>query len=146
MTITQFFTDNRLIFNLDGTGTSTTQIYTGTMGEPITVEVNGETVTKNFNPSTNILTITVTHASIEQVEINWLAGPLNILALLRGNYYLVFALISIAPIMITISLLLGAIKGKSLNPKDITGILAVIITFVLAFIIVVAILNSFIGS
>ena len=70
LTITKFFTDNQLIFNVTAPSatTSTTRIYCGNQGKPATV--TGAT-SWNYDSATKICTITVTHTSEEKIIVWW---------------------------------------------------------------------------
>lgn len=59
-------------------GTSTTKVYCGTMGQPISV--SGAT-SWNYDSATKICTITATHSSIEEIMMDWTPHA-------RGSYNL----------------------------------------------------------
>lgn len=74
VTITKLFENHQFRLSISGNSgaTSTTQVYCGSKGEPISV--SGAT-SWSYDSATKICTITVTHSSSQEVTIHWTSGP-----------------------------------------------------------------------
>jgi len=148
LTITKFFTDNQLIFNVTAPSatTTTTRIYCGNQGKPATV--TGAT-SWSYNDLTNILTVNILHSSPQQIIVEWVGTPefRAVLRYLRGNYYLVFLLLSVVPMVYAVSIILKMIKAKdSLKLQDIYAMVAIAITIIIGYIVIWNIMNAIIGG
>lgn len=110
MTITQFFTDDKLIFDLTATTgtTSTTNIYLAGKGEP--TKVLGAT-TWGYNPTTNIITISVTHASPETLEIIWYVAKISFLNII----YVSLPILALIPLIMLVMLAIAVFQGGGIN-------------------------------
>jgi len=145
ITIKDLFVDNKLVFTVyapSGT-TSTTKIYLGKQGKPS--KVSGATAW-SYNDDTEVLTVKVLHASSAEVIVEWVVTP-TLREILRSNYYLAFSLISLVPIVVGATIIIGIIKGKErLEMEEIFGLIGFFIVIVLAFIIIWHVMNAIIGG
>lgn len=66
--------EGRLTLIYDGTGTQTYEVYVGSKGKPDSVNLTGYW---SYDVATRIVTLTVDHASLVEVTINWILGDVN---------------------------------------------------------------------
>lgn len=78
ITIIQFFMDDKLIFDTEGTEASTTKIYVADKGKPL--RVIGAT-SWEYDEETKILTINIAHMGIYNIEVHWMPAYLWYVAL-----------------------------------------------------------------
>lgn len=143
------FSEDKLTIKLTGeTGTTSTTIYVAEKGEPTSVI---GTTSWIYNASSKILTIIVVHSSPEEVEVLWevLGGDpsATLIALIQQNYYLVLGLIGLIPIIVGASMIIRVVKGKELlSINEMYAFVAILVTMVLAFIVIITIMNALIGG
>lgn len=144
-TITNFFIDNQLTLNVYApTGnTSTTKIYCADKGEPISVK--GAT-SWNYDSGTKILTANISHSSWGQLEIEWTSSAMAAILLLRNNYYLVLGLLALVPIIAGASLIIGVVKGGTIDGKEIYTLLSLIVTIAVIYIVIITMMNALVGT
>jgi len=145
LTINKFFTDNTLRFTLyAGTGTtSTTTIYIPNKGKPSSVT---GALTWSYDAATETLTITAVHNSPVTVEIVWNI-PESVVIAIRTNYYLVFAVISLMPMVMVAAIILHMRRSEEgLDLKKVVGLVPVFIILFIGFIVIHFVIVSLIGS
>jgi len=80
LTISNFFTDNELIFTVSSSSqnTSTTEIYLDDKGEPTSVYATNGTLTWSYDTSTKTLALNVALSSSVEIEVSWrIQGDVN---------------------------------------------------------------------
>jgi len=73
------FLGEQLNLNIElASGTSQTKVYCGDKGKPKSVIVGGNEIPVDYNETTKILTVHVTHSSSQNIEINWAGASAEI--------------------------------------------------------------------
>jgi len=127
MTITNFFTNNKLVFVTDAPSgiTSTTRIYVGNKGKPYQIVVDGKQYPIRYDAATRILTIQISHSSPSKVVVNWSTGlfPTELV-----NYY--WTIFQASFVLFAFSILVGigaVILGRGGSLLELTGLAIAII-------------------
>jgi len=116
--------------------TSITQLYCGSQEEPFSVTG----ASYSYNPSTNILTLTVTHSSSEEVTVSWTNIPSDIRTDIVLYFHLGMRLLSVAIIVFGASLLIAVYHTSgSLNSAQIVLLILISFAMILGMIIMNAI-------
>ena len=144
MTITKYFTDNTLSFTVNASSgtTSTTRIYAPNKGKPHTITGASSW---SYSASTETVTVNVAHSSVAEITVAWIV-PESIIIAIRNNYYLVFSLLSIMPVVLAAVILISMVKRReTVELKEILAVIPVFIVLVIAFIVIHYVTVSLIG-
>lgn len=125
--------------------TSVTKVYVSNKGKP--VSVTGAT-SYSYDSATRIETVIVQHSSNQEVTLTWIPEAIEaIIVAIRNNYYLVFGLISLAPIIIAATIIISLIRGKEqFDPKQIVTLIPIFIILIIGYIVIFNVMNSLIGG
>jgi len=88
--------------------TTTTKIYVGDRGEPVTVSG----ATYSYDGASKILTLTVTHSSSQQVTVDWSTDltPPIIFTFFFSQVFLAIGLLSLSTIIFTVSFIIMLVR------------------------------------
>ena len=122
---------------------STVAVDCGTEGEPTIIS---GVDSWSYDTNTNICTVTVKHSSSQEVVVDWSETiPETFASTLRNNFYLVFGLISLAPIVVASMILVALVKGREdLDMTAIFGLTGFFIALIIGFIILLYVMNALI--